>query len=298
MGRPTSNAGMAAEERLTSRGQLRRSIAAMLRDAGVVWADAESRWIVEAAAGRVHDVPPEARAQLEPRVVEAALNLTRRRARGEPLQYVTGVTGFRRLELEVGPGVFIPRPETELVAERAMTRLPPSGCLVDAATGSGAIALAIADERPDARVLATELSADALAWAERNARSLGLCVELLAGDLLAPLPPNLRGRVDVVVSNPPYVPAGDGAALPRDVVDHEPHLALFAGGGGLEIAERIADEARGWLAPGGALVLEIGETQGAEAAAMLSSLGYGRAAIHRDLTGRERIAEAVLGAAE
>jgi len=247
---------------------------------------------MEAATGRslasqgAHD------ARVEEQEVERAMALTRRRATGEPLQYVTGIAGFRRLELAVGPGVFIPRPETELVAERAIELLPAGGTVVDIGTGSGAIALAVADERPDARTIATEVSPDALRWARRNSSSLGLDVELLEGDLFEPLEPSLRGRVDVVVSNPPYVPEGDLIDLPRDVVEHEPHVALFASKDGLSVAERIAAEARAWLTARGWLVVEIGEVQGRAAAQVLEELGFSRVAIRRDLTGRERIVEA------
>lgn len=271
--------------------ELVRRIERVLADAGVVWASSEAWRVVEAATGRTRAdlvADPRAGATAEGR----ALELARRRAAGEPLQYVTGVAGFRRIELAVGPGVFVPRPETELVAERAMARLPHGGVLVDAGTGSGAIAFAVADERPDARVLATEASARAGEWAATNRAALGLDVELLAGDLLDPLPPSLRGAVDVVVSNPPYVPSAQHDALPRDVVDHEPHDALFAGERGTEVLDRLAAAARSWLRRGGWLVVEIGYDQRDATLRLLSERGYEDARVLEDLAGRDRIAEA------
>lgn len=245
-----------------------------MREGGIESPEAEARWIEQGAAGRDVD------------------ELVRRRLAGEPLQYVLGTAAFRRLELRVGPGVFIPRPETELVAERAMARLPSSGTLVDLCTGSGAIALSVADERPDARVLATELSPTALQWATSNRDATGLRVDVYQGDLLVPLPSDLAGRVDVVVSNPPYVDPGERSALPRDVVGHEPEGALFAPGEGTSVIARIASEARAWLRRDGWLVLEIGETQGGAVRALLERDNYADVSIEPDLAGRERIAEA------
>lgn len=202
-----------------------------------------------------------------------------------------GTAAFRRLELAVGPGVFIPRPETELVAERAMELLPRGGVLADLCTGSGAIALSVADERPDARVVASELSATAVQWAARNRDSLGLRVELFSGDLFEPFPAELRGAVDVVVSNPPYVDENERDLLPHDVVEHEPSGALFAPGRATSVIERIVAAAPEWLRPGGWVFLEIGETQGAAVRRLLSDRGYADVAIGPDLNGRDRIAE-------
>ena len=227
---------------------------------------------------------------LDAGVVERARALTERRAAGEPLQYVTGVAGFRRLDLEVGPGVFIPRPETESVAETAMGLLPLNGALIDVGTGSGAIALAVASERPDVRVWATESSADAARWARRNIGRLELPVRLLECDLFEGLPDEMRGRFDVVVSNPPYVAHDERAILPLDVVEHEPHEALFASGDGLSDVTRVARDAKKWLKAGSWLVLEIGETQGADVLSILEDAGYVSASVSMDLTGRDRIA--------
>lgn len=187
--------------------------------------------------------------------------------------------------------MFIPRPETELVAERSMARLPEGGVLVDLCTGSGAIALSVADERPDARVIASELSPAASQWASSNRDSLGLRVDVYQGDLFEALPADLAGRVDVVVSNPPYVDPGERASLPRDVVDHEPSEALFAPREGTSVIARIAAEVRSWLRPGGWLVLEIGETQGDAVGEILRTSGFAGVEIAPDLAGRDRIAE-------
>ncbi|MDQ4124185.1 MAG: peptide chain release factor N(5)-glutamine methyltransferase [Actinomycetota bacterium] len=215
----------------------------------------------------------------------------RRRLAGEPLQYVLGTAAFRRLELKVGPGVFIPRPETELVAEHAMARLRRGGVLVDLCTGSGAIALSVADERRDARVVATELSPTASQWATSNRDSLGLRVDVYSGDLFEPLPSDLAGRVDVVVSNPPYVDPSERSILPSDVVDHEPDEALFAPREGTGVIARIASAAPGWLRRDGWLVLEIGASQGHAVTEILRGTGFADVSIEPDLTGRDRIAE-------
>ncbi len=218
-----------------------------------------------------------------------ALALAQRRAAGEPLQYLTGVAGFRYLELAVGPGVLIPRPETEQVAERAINLLPAGGTLVDIGTGSGAIALATAHERPDARVFGTDVSHEALEWAERNRIRLGLDVELLQGDLFDALPAPMRGEIDVCVSNPPYVTQAEKGSLPRDVVEHEPAIALFVDGT-TSVTERLVSEAPDWLRPGGWLVLEINEHYGAEVGSLFERHGYQDLFVEQDLTGRPRIA--------
>ncbi len=248
-------------------------IARKLADGGLDTADAEARWLAEAAT--VSGDPDE---------------LVARRLAGEPLQYLTGIAGFRRLEIQVGPGVFVPRPETEVVTGQALALLPPGGTVVDLCCGSGAIGLAIADERPDARVVATELSREALGWARRNQARLGLDVTLLEGSLFDPLPSSLRGGVDLIVTNPPYVAVAEAPALPPEVRDHEPHLALFAGEFGLSVIRDIVMQAPPWLSPQGWIVLEIGEHQGAEVAALLRAGGFDEVAVHPDLAGRDRVA--------
>lgn len=191
----------------------------------------------------------------------------------------------------MGPGVLIPRPETEVVAGRAIELLPRDGVAIDVGTGSGAIAIALATERPDASVLATEVSAAALSWARRNAESIGAPVRFFEGDLFDPLPPEFGGRVDVVVSNPPYIATAEAALLPSDVRDHEPHEALFAGTDGLAVIRRLIAEAPKWLRSGGMLVLEIAPHQERDVLELLVAAGYRDPRVAADLTGRPRVAE-------
>jgi release factor glutamine methyltransferase len=260
---------------LTGRRELRAWATRELAAAGCVSAAAEADWLLEEAAGE-H--------QLRAMVA--------RRVAGEPLQYVIGWAPFGRLRLGVGPGVFVPRPETEGLADRAATHLraaPEPPVAVDVCAGSGAIACFLAAEVPGARVLATELDPGALAWAAGNAARYG--VELLAGDLDAPLPPELAGRVDVLCANVPYVPSGAIVTLPRDVRDYEPRLALDGGPDGLDVLRRLAPRAGHWLTPGGWLLCEIGEDQAEAAAALLTAAGLAEVAVHPDLAGRDRVLE-------
>lgn len=251
---------------------LEEQVQAILADAVVNIGPQEARWIAEAATDE-----------------QEALELAARRSRGEPLQYLLGSAHFRKIELEVGPGVFIPRPETELVAERAIELLPEGGTLVDLGTGSGAIALGIAHERPDATVFATEADPGALRWAIRNRDRLAPGVKILQGDLFETLPTELRGRVDVVVSNPPYVALERRDILPIDVRDHEPERALYGGTDGMLVTTRLVHDARSWLKPGGWLVLEMSEQQQEAMMSLLEGLGYEQIVIGVDLADWPRI---------
>lgn len=224
----------------------------------------------------------------------AALDWAARRAAGEPLQYVTGEAHFRHLRLSVGPGVFIPRPETELITDRALDHLPHGGSMLDVGTGSGAIALSVKHERPDARVIASEASPEALAWFHKNRADLDLAVDCYEADLFEGLPRELAGEIDVIVSNPPYVADEAAAALPKDIVDHEPHRALFAGREGLSVIARLVDGARAWLKPGGWLVFEMGERQQEGVVQLLDGAGFMDVAVGVDLADWPRITEARL----
>jgi len=273
----------------SGRRELRAWATRELAAAGCVSAPAEADWLLEEATEGSGE--PRGGAPVD-RVEQSLRAMVARRVAGEPLQYVIGWAPFGPLRLRVGPGVFVPRPETEGLADRAATRLRAAAdprVAVDLCAGSGAIACFLAAEVPGARVLATELDPGALAWARPNAERYG--VELLAGDLDAPLPPELAGRVDVLCANVPYVPTGAIATMPRDVRDHEPLLALDGGPDGLDVLRRLAAGAGHWLAPGGGLFCEIGEDQAEAATALLTAAGLARVAVHPDLVGRDRIVE-------
>lgn len=226
--------------------------------------------------------------EADARAIRAAIA---RRAAREPLQHITGLAPFRSLELAVGPGVFTPRPETEFVVQFAIDALAlvpsPEPLAVDLGSGSGAIALAMATEVPHARVVAVEKSADALPWTARNIERHGAGrVRLVEGDLADALP-ELDGLVDVVASNPPYIPLD---AVPRDpeVRLFDPAVALYSGADGLDAVRALSRTARRLLRPGGALVIEHGELQAADIAAILRADGFSAVACHRDLLGRDR----------
>jgi release factor glutamine methyltransferase len=217
-----------------------------------------------------------------------------RRATGEPLQYVLGRWGFRTLDVLVDRRVLIPRPETELVAGTAIEILLDLGrpaSAADLGTGSGVIALSIAAETwPRVEVWATDASADALEVARANLAGLGRrasVVHLAEGDWFGALPAEVRGTLDVVVSNPPYVASSD--PLPAEVASWEPAGALVSGATGVEAIARILADAPAWLAPAGAIVLEIGETQAAAVLDLAGEAGFADAAVRADLTGRDRI---------
>lgn len=226
----------------------------------------------------------------------AVLELVERRAAREPLQHLTGRAAFRQLELAVGPGVFVPRPETELVAQLGIDALlavpSPTPRGADLGTGSGAIALALATEVPHAEIVAVENSPRAFIWARENAASVGSeNLRLVFADLRQALP-ELDGQLDVVVSNPPYIPLG---AIPRDpeVRLHDPEAALYGGEDGLDVVRAVSATARRLLRPGGTLVLEHGELQGSEIRDLLTADGWKAAATTRDLLGRDRATTAL-----
>ncbi|MBT2498305.1 peptide chain release factor N(5)-glutamine methyltransferase [Agromyces sp. ISL-38] len=222
--------------------------------------------------------------------------LVARRARREPLQHLTGRAAFRSLELHVGPGVFVPRPETEEVAQLAIDALraaaEPEPIAVDLGSGTGAIALALATEVPHARVWAVENSPEAFPWTRRNVEAVAAPnLDLVFADLAVALP-ELDGRVAVVVSNPPYVPLNE---MPRDpeVRLYDPEPALYGGADGLDVVRALSRRALGLLRPGGVLVIEHGERQSAGIAALLASDGWRAISHHRDLTTRDRATTAL-----
>lgn len=211
------------------------------------------------------------------------------RCSGVPLQHLTGEQGFLDLVLTVRPGVFVPRPETEVLVVRALETLERRAApvVVDVGTGTGAVALAIKHARDDARVLATDRSEDAVALARENAGRLHLEVEVRLGDLLAPLPGELRGAVDLIVSNPPYIAHEEYADLPPEV-RQDPYEALI---GGTDVHRRLAEAAPAWLRPGGWIVLEIGASQGQEVGTYLAN-PFSSVEVLPDLAGRDRVVRA------
>jgi release factor glutamine methyltransferase len=213
-----------------------------------------------------------------------------RRCVGVPLQHLTGEQGFRRLVLVVKPGVFIPRPETEILVERALGAVTgvPAPMVVDVGTGTGAVALAIKDECPEARVLAIDVSPAAVALARENAVRSHLDVEVVQGDLLDAVPIAFRGAVDLVVSNPPYVEEHELEALPREV-RADPISALA---GDVGVYERLFTQASEALRPGGAVAVEIGQTHGPAIRAAASRAGFVAVEIAPDLAGRDRVVTA------
>lgn len=222
--------------------------------------------------------------------------LVARRAAREPLQHITGVAPFRSVELAVGPGVFVPRPESELVAQIAIDQLrasaSPSPIAVDLGTGSGAIALALAREVAHAVVYGVENSAPAFVWTTRNfSRIAPHNATPVFGDLAVCLP-HLDGRVSVVVSNPPYIP---DAAIPRDPEVHlfDPPSALYGGIDGLDVVDEVSGAAWRLLHPGGLVVIEHGELQGADIRSLLAEDGWRATATHPDFLGRDRATTAV-----
>lgn len=218
--------------------------------------------------------------------------LVARRASREPLQHITGCAPFYRLELSVGPGVFVPRPETELLVEEALKVLSAraesaTGQLrvVNLCTGSGAIAAAVKSELPNAQVFAVELSEEAIPYARKNLEPLG--VHLVQGDALTALP-ELVGTFDAVLSNPPYIPPGNVPADPEAAL-HDPEMALYGGGAdGMQMPTAIAARAYELLAPGGFFMMEHDDTQEGAVAELLARVGFERCYPVRDLNGRPR----------
>jgi len=208
------------------------------------------------------------------------------RRSGEPVSYITGWREFYGLSLRVTPDVLIPRPETELLVELALERLRPGtrARVLELGTGSGAIAIALASERPGLAIVATDVSDAALALARRNARDHGAEIDFVLSDWFDALAP---GRFDLIVSNPPYVQAGD-AHLERGDLRFEPRLALLGGEDGLACIREIATGAQNRLRPGSSLLMEHGYDQGGRGAELLTALGYAEVADFRDLAGLPR----------
>jgi release factor glutamine methyltransferase len=212
--------------------------------------------------------------------------LVGRRLLGEPMAWITGSVRFCGVRVRVDPGVFVPRPHSEALAWRAASQLPDDGFAVDLCTGSGAVAVVLGSAHPRATVVATDVDPAAVACARRNG------IRALEGDLDEPLPPSLRGRVDVMTAVVPYVPTEELHLLPRDVLVHEPRRALDGGARGTTVLVRAAEAAARWVRPGGSVLLELGGDQAGEMATTLADVGFSEIRVHRDGDGRDRAIEA------
>jgi release factor glutamine methyltransferase len=290
--------------------ELREQTEARLRELSVDAPDSEARWMIERVSG--YDGVELVMGESEP-ASEAARahvdDMVARRAGGEPLQYVLGEWQFLGLDLIVDRRVLVPRPETEVVAQVAIeeaarlgarrgapepwTPVDESFPAVDLGTGSGALALALVWSLPEVFVWATDASDDALAVARANLAGTGVAatrVRLASGSWFAALPAELRGRVRVIVANPPYVAEHEVADLPKDVIEWEPYGALVSGPTGMEDIETIVAGAREWLAAdGGALVVELAPHQASHASECARAAGFVDVAVRPDLTGRDRV---------
>jgi len=249
-----------------------------------------SRVVQALAAGGAIDPATEADALLDASNAGVGLleELLARRLAGEPLAWLIGWVRFCATRIRVDPGVFVPRPQTEALAHRAVALLPADGIAVDLCAGSGAVAVILGAARPRATVIATDIDPVAIACAHRNG------VEALLGDLDEPLPPALRGRVDVVTAVVPYVPTEELHLLPRDVLAHEPCRSLDGGPRGTEVLERATRAAARWLRPGGSVLLELGGDQADELSTTMAATGFSAIRVHRDEEGRDRAIEARL----
>ncbi len=226
----------------------------------------------------------------ESAIIDGYAELIQRRCSHEPVQYLTGTAGFRKLNLVVGPGVLVPRPETEGLVEEVLKHIANlSGpvSVIDLGAGSGAMAISIATEAPNTHVIAVEKSADAIEWLNQNVAFYDESIRIIQGDVAEVL----EGvKCDVVVANPPYVP--DSQPLPKDVANFEPAIALFGGPDGLELPKRFIDAAARLLKTGGLLAIEHTETQGDSIAKLLST-DFTQISLHLDLAGRPRWTSAI-----
>jgi release factor glutamine methyltransferase len=299
----------------TTWSELRSDATRRLEAGGISNPAREARWMLEEIAGARGAEMARLDRDPAPALAVARVDaMVRRRVDGEPLQYVLGGWSFRGIDLFVDARVLIPRPETELTAQLAIDEAVRLGArrdrrsalaaedaadvVADLGTGSGAIAVAVASELPDTEVWATDISPDALAVARANLAGVGSAaarVRLAQGDWFGALPEAVRGRVRVVVSNPPYVAEPEYAELPEEVSAHEPLGALVSGPTGLEAIERIATAAPQWLEPSGALVVELDPRRADAAIAVARGAGFADVFVARDLTERPRVLVARLG---
>jgi release factor glutamine methyltransferase len=293
----------------------RDDVVQRLADAGIVTAEAEARFLVEEVSGYSPAEWPTIAEEAPPMRAVARLGpLVERRVAGEPLQYVLGSWSFRGLDLMVDRRVLIPRPETEQVVEVALEEAQrrglrrarrrrlalvdpdPTAAVADIGTGSGAIALALDAELPDVVVWATDVSAEALDVARANiAGCASTRVRTSMGSWFDALPDTLRGGLEIIVSNPPYVSEDEVPGLPGEVVDFEPRSALVSGPTGREALELLVDNARDWLVPQGSLVCELAPHQADAMIAYARACAYVDAFVRTDLAGRPRVLVARAG---
>jgi release factor glutamine methyltransferase len=282
-------------------------VAERLARAGVASPEVDARWLVRAASGRDPRSAPEA--GLEPGAAARLEEMVARRAAREPLQLIVGSTAFRTLELACSPGVFIPRPETEILAglaidaARAAISARGAALVIEPCCGTGAVALSVAVEVVGAQVQAADISAAALRCARANLEALhaggagavsaasapvGERVQLHEGALLEAFDDGLRGRIDVLVANPPYLPTSDLELLPLEVSQHDPHAALFGGTHGHELVDELIRAATIWLAPAGTLLLELDVRRGEDAVTVARRAGLHDVRLEADLAGAPR----------
>lgn len=271
-----------------------RRHAARLDDAGVA---SPMHDALALAAHALGTTPTELRTgvlgDVDPAVLGRLDELVTGRARRVPLQHLTGRTGFRTLTLTCRPGVFVPRPETEVLAGLAVDLAGPGTTVVEPCTGTGAVALSVVAEVPGTTVVATDRDPAAVVLARRNAADLDLAVDVREGDLLDPVDASLRGRVDVVVSNPPYLTVDELDGCEPEVREHDPAGALVAGPTGHEVTDRLIATAPDWLRPGGVLLLEVSEVRAPAVARRARDGAFRDVVVLDDLTGRERIVRGV-----
>ena len=269
---------MRAETSIAEAGQ-------RLVDAGISNGSQEARWMLGGLLSASQPCCGGSEIPLE--VLKVFEEQVERRANGEPLQYIMGTAAFHCVELAVGPGVLIPRPETEQLVEIALRHCDEKADVLDLCTGSGAIALAMARQRPQARFTGVDISEEALKYARQNKAALGLNnVEFLQGDLFAPLPSGTL--YSLITANPPYVSEADYAGLDAVVHDYEPRLALVAEEDGLAVIRRIAMGAGRYLRPGGVLISEIGDEQGSRAVEIFEKEGFKEVRVLADYSGLDR----------
>ncbi len=281
-------------------GGLVSRAAELLRERGIEDHEIEARFLMAHLLNcRPAEVFLKREDFLEPSLSRAYMEMVSRRARREPLQYITGTQEFMGLEFEVGPGVLIPRPETELLVEETLKRVSfmgPDINIVDLCTGSGCIAVSIAKVLDDAKIFATDISGRALDTARRNAARHGVSerIEFLRGDLFSALKNRgLEGKVDIMVSNPPYVAEEDFLKLEPEVKDFEPEEALCAGPDGLNFIKAIIEGAARWLKPGGELLIEIGYGQSDRVRGLFKdACSFEDIRIKKDFSGIDRIVRA------